>query len=1487
MAKIKIKSVTKGSAPSASTVQNSTLEPDIENGDQLNTIDVLPTNDPSQVPEYDVDQQFVMPPPDDHGTVLPPPVELNPQCPVPPPPKPLPPPPGEPKQCPFPPPPPPFLPPSPCCSGGTTQIVDNVLVQTDDPEKITVEEGTYKGMKVFKIGATTFQGIGTTGMVPKPGPDDADKFLDSNGNWTKIVIRQSDWNQDDPTEIDYIKNRPDIDAMIAEETSRAEAAEAAATTEVVQGENVTVDLQIAQDGHRVYTVTADTENKADKVANAHSGHFAGLDSNGNLTDSGFSSQDFATAEQGHAADSAIQGVNANGTPLVPDENNVIDIPAVTEQSDGLMTAEDKAKLDSISDDATHVESSQINGHITIDGVDTTVYTHPTSATEDGTPVYNRGLYKFAVNDCGHVIIGSNHDHPVPVTDTDIAGLGIFDPTYAYGQANKGATVAHVTNAIDAAVEGLDAEITSNDGNNVQVKVTQQDGVVTDVNIVVDNTLNADDIASKADKVIDAVPGHLASLDATGNLVDSGAAVNSDPNSASFGTDVPTGAAVKSIVSGKLDHLDVQNKLVGGKYITELSQTDGLISYEVGTMDEHPSSGSKKPVTSEGIYNSIDAEKTARVHFDTWIAERVPSAASGQNQLADKAYVDDLGERLEARYLAYSASNLPFPTYEIFDQTKASGEFWYDGQIVAPNNNDVIVITADESKTDMSTTGNPPTTRYRYIAHKVQAMDGDNPVVDTDGNPVWLFDDHGNIIWSGDWFFEYIINNSALNQAQLLAINSGITATKVGNYDSHLTDYNNPHQVNFEQVATQSGITATATEVNILSGATVDTSELNTLDGIRTDKTVQNQIDGKADRVLPVHQSDPEYHPQGSIVIVSDQADVNGRYNIEDSGAKITQYYNPSDTTNPATGSAIKQAMDGLDAEIRSNTGTNVNVTVAQTDGKVSGVVIDDHTASAEQGALADSAIQKVKVASIDAGGVEIIQELSKDTSDGNAVIVDLTDYKHIQTAVADPQSSGDSLDFISNISQNTGGVITVTKKSVSVDHNYDSQSTNPASGAAIADALGGLGGESTGEGALVNVTVNTVGGEVNSVTVDDSKVVERANDVLESAIDAIDNKIQSLDVSNILQDGKYITSLSEMDGKIQVETASMDTVPTTGSQKPVTSGGVKTAIDNKIAGLHGSATGEGDLVNVTVTTEGGEVTSVSVDDEDIRTATGEAIQQAIDGLDVGNTLSPGTYITSLSEADGKIQVSTENMDTTPTANSVKPVTSGGVSAAIGSAVESLDYTDTPVAHQFVTEVDETDGIISVTRAQPTLADVDGLESTLDTKADKVDGAIEGNLATFDATGNIADTGLNANTFATAEQGDKADTAVQSVKMVDGNGVELNNDTSVIIPLAAPTGSGETPGLMSAADKAKLDGLDGNLNEKADKVTNATAGNLASLDETGNLADSGIGLESVITGVYLELDDDGSKTSESLVSGHVATIRETTDEEIRRILAVLP
>lgn len=49
-----------------------------------------------------------------------------------------------------------------------------------------------------------------------------------------------------------------------------------------------------------------SSSKADKVASATAGNFAGLDANGNLTDSGSKASDFATAAQGAKADTAVQ-----------------------------------------------------------------------------------------------------------------------------------------------------------------------------------------------------------------------------------------------------------------------------------------------------------------------------------------------------------------------------------------------------------------------------------------------------------------------------------------------------------------------------------------------------------------------------------------------------------------------------------------------------------------------------------------------------------------------------------------------------------------------------------------------------------------------------------------------------------------------------------------------------------------------------------------------------------------------------------------------------------------------------------------------------------------------------------------------------------------------------------------------------------------------------------------------------------------------------
>lgn len=82
----------------------------------------------------------------------------------------------------------------------------------------------------------------------------------------------------------------------------------------------------------------------------------------------------------------------------------------------------------------------------------------------------------------------------------------------------------------------------------------------------------------------------------------------------------------------------------------------------------------------------------------------------------------------------------------------------------------------------------------------------------------------------------------------------------------------------------------------------------------------------------------------------------------------------------------------------------------------------------------------------------------------------------------------------------------------------------------------------------------------------------------------------------------------------------------------------------------------------------------------------------------------------------------------------------------------------------------------------------------------------------------------------------------------------NTNESITIPLAAVDSTGSTPvyteGLMSAADKAKVEGIA----DKADKVTSATPNNFASLTSGGNLADSGYSANSFATAAQGDLAD---------------------------------
>lgn len=126
-------------------------------------------------------------------------------------------------------------------------------------------------------------------------------------------------------------------AYITEAINALSIGDYAKTTEVTAAINTALAAYA-----KTSDVNANLAQKADKVANATNGHFAGLDANGNLTDSGKKASDFVAAETGKR----------------------------------LMTDAEGAKLGGIAEGATKVEASTTNGKVKINGTEVTVYTEP-------------------------------------------------------------------------------------------------------------------------------------------------------------------------------------------------------------------------------------------------------------------------------------------------------------------------------------------------------------------------------------------------------------------------------------------------------------------------------------------------------------------------------------------------------------------------------------------------------------------------------------------------------------------------------------------------------------------------------------------------------------------------------------------------------------------------------------------------------------------------------------------------------------------------------------------------------------------------------------------------------------------------------------------------------------------------------------------------------------------------------------------------------
>lgn len=267
----------------------------------------------------------------------------------------------------------------------------------------------------------------------------------------------------------------------------------------------------------------------------------------------------------------------------------------------------KVKIDSTSSDAESFLSVGANG-VKISGVQDAINTAIEALDVTDTAV--AGQYVSAVNET---------DGKVSMTRANVADAVLtgYDKGSSAPQSTAVAATDDVKTAIsklewqvaaaNAGVEALDAEVTSTDGTNVQVKVTEVDGKIAAVSITTDNTINATDLT-------DAIEALDADLNASGTAQHSGTFVMSgvtevDGVLTSVDSVEVESAGAAAAVKSTIDAYTVNSKAISTNPVLNGSDI-ALTGYSKGADGTAVSASDSVNVAIGKLENQVDAAKTA-------------------------------------------------------------------------------------------------------------------------------------------------------------------------------------------------------------------------------------------------------------------------------------------------------------------------------------------------------------------------------------------------------------------------------------------------------------------------------------------------------------------------------------------------------------------------------------------------------------------------------------------------------------------------------------------------------------------------------------------------------------------------------------------------------------------------------------------------------------------------------------------------------------
>lgn len=177
--------------------------------------------------------------------------------------------------------------------------------------------------------------------------------------------------------------------------------------------------------------------------------------------------------------------------------------------------------------------------------------------------------------------------------------------------------------------------------------------------------------------------------------------------------------------------------------------------------------------------------------------QITDAASGiPTTEAVREFVNSSVSNMAANYITKNANGDAFDSNS---ELISASTYYSGGAVFTPTKNDYAIVLKDETQAEEIPGYSSFTDDDEYIGFYI--LVGSTYTLVTDSNvsslgivagitkayelPTTRYINSNTTATS--WSFQYIINDSGLTAAQIAAINSGINATKVGNYETHISD----------------------------------------------------------------------------------------------------------------------------------------------------------------------------------------------------------------------------------------------------------------------------------------------------------------------------------------------------------------------------------------------------------------------------------------------------------------------------------------------------------------------------------------------------------------------------------------------------------------------------------------------------------------------------------------------------------------------------